>query len=156
MIPFLSATNCSIMLSDRFTKYLYYIMIFNVMDIIFGMTSEKIVNQKENPILRECAIIYIQTQFVFDLLIVFSFSMMIFFFRADIIMHILDVEFSDGTIGNTSFDEKKLKWKIKCVHILMYLTLFKLKQENAPFTYQVFEEFSETCVKLFKTDQETV
>ena len=44
MIPFLSATNCTIMLSDRFTLYLYYILIFNVIDIIFGMTSEKIVN----------------------------------------------------------------------------------------------------------------
>ena len=85
--------------------------------------------------MKECALIYIQTQFVFDLLIVFSFSMMIFFFRADIIMHLLDIDFSDGTVGNNKFHESHIKWKINIVHALMYLSLLKIKQEHAPFAY---------------------
>lgn len=44
MVPFLSATNCTIMVSDRFTRYLYFIFIFNLFDIFFGMTSEKVIN----------------------------------------------------------------------------------------------------------------
>lgn len=79
-----------------------------------------------------------ETQFVFDVLIVFSFFMMIFVFRAEIIMYVLDVDFDDGSIGNSSYEERNLKWKIRIVHILMYFTLTKIKQESIPFEFQLF------------------
>lgn len=38
----------------------------------------------------------------------------------------------------------------------MYLTLTKIKQENLPFAFDLFDEFSEACVKLFGSEKETI
>lgn len=92
------------MVDDFFTTQMFYLLLFNIFDAIFRMTSEKIMFEKINPYLKDCAIFYLKSQFILDMLIITSLYLIIFKFRIDIVVHILDINLEDKIEGNDSFE----------------------------------------------------
>lgn len=85
LLPLLTATKRYALISDTITTQLFYMLLFNVFDAFFRLTSEKIINQKVNPYLSDCALNYVKSQMIFDIAIIFSTFCLLYLFRVNIV-----------------------------------------------------------------------
>jgi hypothetical protein len=118
------------MSSEFFTTQMFYLFGFNIMDMIFRMTSEKIINQKVNKYLRESSIVYLKSQFIFDILIISSLFFIVFQFRIHIISNFLDLNLEEQSQGSESLETNNMKLKLQVINWFLYLQFFKINHES--------------------------
>jgi hypothetical protein len=109
---------------------MFYLFGFNIMDMIFRMTSEKIINQKVNKYLRESSIVYLKSQFIFDILIISSLFFIVFQFRIHIISNFLDLNLEEQSQGSESLETNNMKLKLQVINWFLYLQFFKINHES--------------------------